>query len=80
MNQEQSSQNHYITGKWFTQNFSRGTKYLVGHEERSLMNVIFVKEVFHGINAFEVALLHSFKKGEKNIRRKHNSLIDMYII
>ena len=29
------------------------------------MNVIFVKEVFHGINAFEVALLHSFKKGEK---------------
>lgn len=44
------------------------------------MNVIFVKEVFHGINAFEVALLHSFKKGKKNIRRKHNSLIDMYII
>ena len=29
------------------------------------MNVIFVKEVFHGINAFEVALLHSFKKGKK---------------
>lgn len=41
-------------------------------------NVIFVKEVFHGINAFEVACCIRSRK-EKNIRRKHNSSIDMYI-
>ena len=44
------------------------------------MIVILVKEVFHGISMHLKLHIAFVQEREKNIRRKLNSLIDMYII